>query len=162
MTVQVIGSCASTPALKTDGAVHVQRHALPSVVNTGSPLGSYRPLRAEKSEACWEGPGSRWPKGSPRYHLMDHTGCGIGDVTSPIYDPVHGVIHHFYLDNTTDGPMYGHFVSKDFVCWAQMPVAIHAGIDVVTGNGVSVVPNQPSTMINRWRRGVGARGLGWC
>ena len=64
---------------------------------------------------------------------MNRKGCSMGDVTSPTYDPVHGVVHHFYLDNTDNGPVYGHFVSKDFAHWAPMPIAIFSGLDVATG-----------------------------
>jgi sucrose-6-phosphate hydrolase SacC (GH32 family) len=50
-----------------------------------------------------------------------------------VYDPVHGVIHHFYQIHLAadpgHGPDYGHFVSKDFVTWAAMPVAIWNGLD---------------------------------
>lgn len=53
--------------------------------------------------------------------------------TGPVYDPVHGVIHHFYQIHLAaipgHGPDYGHFVSKDFVNWAAMPVAIWNGLD---------------------------------
>ena len=42
--------------------------------------------------------------------------------TGPVFDPVHGVIHHFYQIHLAappgHGPDYGHFVSKDFVHWA--------------------------------------------
>lgn len=33
---------------------------------------------------------------SPSFHLMDRQGCGENDPNSPVFDPVHGVIHHFY------------------------------------------------------------------
>jgi sucrose-6-phosphate hydrolase SacC (GH32 family) len=49
----------------------------------------------------------------------------------PFFDPVHGVIHLFY-QNHVRGPVYGHFVSKDFVSWAEVPVAIWNGIDIST------------------------------
>ena len=32
------------------------------------------------------------------------------------------------------GPVYGHFVSKDFVRWAQLPIAIWNGLDKADGN----------------------------
>ena len=50
-----------------------------------------------------------------------------------MYDPVHGVIHHFYqihlAEGKGSGPDYGHFVSKDFVNWAELPVALWNGLD---------------------------------
>ena len=52
---------------------------------------------------------------NPSYHLMDQQGCGENDPNSPVFDPVHGVIHHFYQAHVTTpeggGPNYGHFVS---------------------------------------------------
>jgi beta-fructofuranosidase len=64
---------------------------------------------------------------------MDQTGCGENDPNGPVYDPVHGVVHHFYQDHLAakpgHGPIYGHFVSKDLVNWAQLPVAIWNGLD---------------------------------
>eukprot|EP00933_Yihiella_yeosuensis_P065924 TRINITY_DN6994_c1_g1_i1.p1 TRINITY_DN6994_c1_g1~~TRINITY_DN6994_c1_g1_i1.p1 ORF type:complete len:579 (-),score=93.45 TRINITY_DN6994_c1_g1_i1:263-1999(-) len=79
-------------------------------------------------------------KASPAFHLMDQHGCGENDPNGPIFDPVHGVIHHFYQVHLAappgHGPIYGHFVSNDFINWAQMPVAIWNGIDD------SVVPNK--------------------
>ena len=79
-------------------------------------------------------------------------GCGENDPNGPVFDPVHGVIHHFYQIHLAakpgHGPDYGlpnknirffsfvinrtprtgHFVSKDFVNWAAMPVAIWNGL----------------------------------
>ena len=50
---------------------------------------------------------------------------------------MHGVIHHFYQIHLAappgHGPDYGHFVSKDFVHWAPLPVAIWNGIDASNG-----------------------------
>ena len=50
-----------------------------------------------------------------------------------MFDPVHGVIHHFYqihlATGAGHGPDYGHFVSRDFVNWAELPVAIWNGLD---------------------------------
>ena len=73
-------------------------------------------------------------KQAPTFHLMDQHGCGENDPNGPIFDPVHGVIHHFYQIHLSTGPAgrgpdYGHFVSKDFVTWAPMPVAIWNGLD---------------------------------
>ena len=70
---------------------------------------------------------------APTYHLMDQHGCGENDPNGPVFDPVHGVIHHFYQIHLASapghGPDYGHFVSKDFVNWAALPVAIWNGLD---------------------------------
>ena len=68
----------------------------------------------------------------PKYtfHLADPT-CDINDPNGPMYDPVHGVYHNFYqihiaenMNGAGDGPDWGHWVSKDFIHWAQLPVAI--------------------------------------
>ena len=73
---------------------------------------------------------------SPAYHLMDQHGCGENDPNGPVFDPVHGVIHHFYQIHLAappgHGPDYGHFVSKDFVNWAPLPTAIWNGYDSST------------------------------
>merc|ERR1711871_933899 len=70
---------------------------------------------------------------APAFHLMDQHGCGENDPNGPVFDPVHGVIHHFYQIHLAaapgHGPDYGHFVSKDFVTWAPLPVAIWNGLD---------------------------------
>lgn len=70
---------------------------------------------------------------APMYHLMDQHGCAENDPNGPVFDPVHGVIHLFYQIHLAappgDGPDYGHFVSKDFIHWAPMPVAIWNGLD---------------------------------
>lgn len=83
------------------------------------------------------GPGSEYcgPPFSiaPRYHLMDQRGCAENDPNGPFFDPVHGVVHHFYQDHLAvppgHGPVYGHLVSRDFVHWASVPVAIWNGLD---------------------------------
>jgi len=65
---------------------------------------------------------------------MDQHGCGENDPNGPTFDPVHGVIHHFYQIHLATapghGPDMGHFVSKDFVHWAPLPVAVWNGLDV--------------------------------
>ena len=67
---------------------------------------------------------------------MDQHGCGENDPNGPVFDPVHGVIHHFYQIHLAappgHGPDYGHFVSKDFVNWAPLPTAIWNGYDSST------------------------------
>ena len=72
----------------------------------------------------------------PTYHLIDQQGCGENDPNSPVFDPVHGVIHHFYQIHVSTpeggGPNYGHFVSKDFINWAPLPTAIWNGVDSST------------------------------
>lgn len=64
---------------------------------------------------------------------MDRHGCDENDPNGPVFDPVHGVVHHFFQNHVSrpggDGPTYGHFVSRDFVHWAQLPVAIWNGIN---------------------------------
>ena len=73
---------------------------------------------------------------APTYHLMDQFGCAENDPNGPVFDPVHGVIHHFYQAHVAmpggKGPVYGHFVSKDFVNWASLPNAIWNGYDYGT------------------------------
>ena len=93
------------------------------------------------SGACLNGPcgpgnevcGQPFGKDAPQYHLMDQNGCAENDPNGPVFDPVHGVIHHFYQIHLAappgHGPNYGHFVSKDFVHWAPLPVAIWNGLD---------------------------------
>jgi sucrose-6-phosphate hydrolase SacC (GH32 family) len=81
--------------------------------------------------------GEPFPKdSSPAFHLMDQHGCGENDPNGPVFDPVHGVIHHFYQIHLAappgHGPDYGHFVSKDFVNWAPLPTAIWNGLDSST------------------------------
>eukprot|EP00935_MAST-01C_sp_MAST-1C-sp1_P000249 g249.t1 len=60
-------------------------------------------------------------------------GLNQNDPNGPVFDPVHGVFHHFYQIHLAaapgHGPDYGHFVSKDLVTWAQLPVAIWNGMD---------------------------------
>ena len=67
---------------------------------------------------------------------MDQHGCGENDPNGPVFDPVHGVIHHFYQIHLAappgHGPDYGHFVSKDFINWAPLPTAIWNGYDAST------------------------------
>jgi sucrose-6-phosphate hydrolase SacC (GH32 family) len=59
--------------------------------------------------------------------MMDQQGCGENDPNGPVFDPVHGVIHHFYQIHLAappgHGPDYGHFVSKDFINWAPVRLA---------------------------------------
>ena len=68
---------------------------------------------------------------------MSQNGCAENDPNGPVFDPVHGVVHHFYQIHLAappgHGPDYGHFVSKDFVTWAELPVAIWNGVDSTTG-----------------------------
>ena len=49
---------------------------------------------------------------APLYHLMDQHGCGENDPNGPVFDPVHGVVHHFYQIHLAappgKGPDYGH------------------------------------------------------
>lgn len=65
-----------------------------------------------------------------KFHLADPT-CDINDPNGPMYDPVHGMYHNFYQihiaedqNGAGDGPDWGHWVSRDFIHWAQLPVAI--------------------------------------
>ena len=70
---------------------------------------------------------------APAYHLINRHGCSLNDPNGPVFDPVHGVIHQFYQDHLAagegNGPIYGHWVSKDFLHWAPLPVAIWNGLD---------------------------------
>lgn len=76
----------------------------------------------------------------PWFHLMDQFGCGENDPNGPVFDPVHGVIHHFYQSHVARpggaGPSYGHFASRDFVFWANVPVALWNGVDYATNSSV--------------------------
>lgn len=84
---------------------------------------------------CWPGSDACGApfKDAPSFHLMSQHGCAENDPNGPVFDPVHGVIHHFYqahlAANEGVGPIYGHFVSKDFVHWTELPVAIWNGLD---------------------------------
>ena len=68
---------------------------------------------------------------------MDQQGCAENDPNGPVFDPVHGVFHHFYQIHLAappgSGPDYGHFVSKNLIEWAALPVAIWNGLDASTG-----------------------------
>ena len=74
-------------------------------------------------------------KGS-QFHLRDRTGCGENDPNGIVFDPHHGVIHHFFQKHVgapgpgpMRGPVYGHFASKDLINWAEVGVAIWNGFD---------------------------------
>jgi len=67
---------------------------------------------------------------APKFHVMDKS-CGENDPNGPFYDPVHSMYHLFYqdhlampMDGDGNGPDWGHAVSRDFVHWARLPVAI--------------------------------------
>lgn len=74
---------------------------------------------------------------APTFHIMDQHGCGENDPNGPVFDPVHGVFHHFYQIHLAippgGGPDYGHVVSKNLVEWAPLPVAIWNGVDASNG-----------------------------
>ena len=72
------------------------------------------------------------------FHLSDQT-CGLNDPNGPFYDSVHGVYHSFYQEHLAVTPgcnqrgcnqsmgigkRWGHWVSRDFLHWARLPVAI--------------------------------------
>ena len=117
-------------------------------------LASCRAFPGPTTTTCLNGPcgpgnevcGKPFGKDAPQYHLMDQHGCGENDPSGPVFDPVHGVIHHFYQIHLAAppgrGPDYGHFVSKDFVHWAPLPVAIWNGLDS------SVWPPRPTPYDN--------------
>jgi hypothetical protein len=61
----------------------------------------------------------------------------VPSTIQPVFDPVHKFYHVFYQKHVarpepgaqpgtslSDGPVWGHWVSKDLVTWAQLPVAI--------------------------------------
>ena len=112
------------------------------------------PVGIDSTTTCLNGPcgpgnevcGKPFGEDAPQYHLMDQHGCGENDPNGPVFDPVHGVIHHFYQIHLAAppgrGPDYGHFVSKDFVHWAPLPVAIWNGLDS------SVWPPRPTPYDN--------------
>ena len=72
-------------------------------------------------------------KQGPQFHLRDRTGCGENDPNGIVFDPYHGVAHHFFQKHLAappgGGPVYGHFVSKDLIKYAALPVAIWNGFD---------------------------------
>ena len=71
----------------------------------GEPMTSseWRSHAAQTDSTCLHGPcypGNEFCgqpfENAPKYHLMDQHGCGENDPNRPVFDPVHGVIHHFY------------------------------------------------------------------
>jgi len=81
--------------------------------------------------------GAPFVDSAPTFHLMDRRGCGSNDPAGPVFDPVHGVFHHFFQVHlaraAARGPVWGHFVSRDLVAWAQLPAALWNGIDLSSG-----------------------------
>jgi hypothetical protein len=79
--------------------------------------------------------------GQPQYHLVDEHGCGLNDPNGPFWDPVHGVAHVFYQIHLAEdavsphgrGSDWGHWVSKDLVSWASMPVGVWNGLSLDQG-----------------------------
>ena len=79
--------------------------------------------------------------GAPQFHLVDEHGCGLNDPNGPFWDPVHGVAHVFYQIHLAEtavskqgrGSDWGHWVSKDLVSWASMPVGIWNGLSLDKG-----------------------------
>jgi len=78
-----------------------------------------------------------------------------------MYDPVHRMYHLFYqihlaedMNGSGNGPDWGHWVSRDFVKWAQLPVAIWndqyydnsaiytGSVTIVNGKPVIVYPGK--------------------
>jgi sucrose-6-phosphate hydrolase SacC (GH32 family) len=65
---------------------------------------SLRQQHAEQTDStCLNGPcypGNEFCgkpfENAPKFHLMDQHGCGENDPNGPVFDPVHGVVHHFY------------------------------------------------------------------
>ena len=84
-----------------------------------------------------------------------------------MYDPVHGVYHNFYQihiaeyqNGLGDGPDWGHWVSRDFVRWAQLPVAIwndqyYDNSAIFTGSA-TIVDGKPVIMYPGKCKGLGA------
>ena len=57
---------------------------------TDCPAGSGKAC-APGNEVC----GPAFTK-APQFHLMSQNGCAENDPNGPVFDPVHGVFHHFY------------------------------------------------------------------
>ena len=60
---------------------------------------------------------------------MTDASCGIGDPNGPFYDPLHKVYHLFHQDSlalphASRGGVIGHWASRDFLHWTQLPVPI--------------------------------------
>jgi sucrose-6-phosphate hydrolase SacC (GH32 family) len=79
------------------------------------------------------------PRVLPGFHLMDSS-CGMNDPNAQFWDPVHGVLHYFYQKHIAAPPAnpdqhgvatWGHFVSRDGVHWAALPVAVWNGLQVL-------------------------------
>lgn len=87
-----------------------------------------------------------------------------------MYDPVHGIYHNFYqihiaedMNGAGDGPDWGHWVSKDFIHWAQLPVAIwndkyYDNSAIFTGSA-TIVNGEPVIMYPGKCRGPGVDGV---
>ena len=99
------------------------------------------------------------------FHLADPT-CDINDPNGPMYDPVHKMYHLFYQihiaeyqNGLGDGPDWGHWVSKDFTKWAQLPVAIwndhyYDNSAIFTGS-TTIVDGKPVMMYPGKCKGLG-------
>ena len=123
---------AFAPASPTFGyTLDASRNVSSPNDQTDCPAGSGKAC-APGNEVC----GPAFTK-APQFHLMSQNGCAENDPNGPVFDPVHGVVHHFYQIHLAappgHGPDYGHFVSKDFVTWAELPVAIWNGVDASNG-----------------------------
>eukprot|EP00937_MAST-01D_sp_MAST-1D-sp2_P002982 g2982.t1 len=81
------------------------------------------------------------PNARPKFHLVDEHGCGLNDPNGPFWDPVHGVAHVFYQIHLAEkavspygrGSDWGHWVSRDLVSWASMPVGVWNGLSLDKG-----------------------------
>ena len=68
------------------------------------------------------------PKTRYTFHLTDAS-CGIGDPNGPFFDPLHQIYHLFHQDSlalphASRGGVIGHWASRDFLHWTQLPVAL--------------------------------------
>ena len=90
------------------------------------PNGTLSPCQ-QGNEVCngANGPPGPFGRSTPQFHVRDNS-CGINDPDVPVYDPMHGVYHLHYENHVGlhGGYTHGHAVSRDFVHWARMPVAI--------------------------------------
>lgn len=102
--------------------------SLPALRTIGADVPPHGParLRRERSERARLRPGPRrlpslLPDPPRRPARARQPARGVCERGAASCEPRGGVNRH--------GPDYGHFVSKDFVSWAAMPVAIWNGLD---------------------------------
>jgi sucrose-6-phosphate hydrolase SacC (GH32 family) len=88
-----------------------------------TPCGPSNQVCARTGSTHYAPPNTRYT-----FHLTDAS-CGIGDPNGPFYDPLHKVYHLFHQDSlalphASRGGVIGHWASRDFLHWTQLPVPL--------------------------------------